>query len=169
MPLRIPGRADTPFLWECNACGDQFQAALDRRHPREVRSRVSLAGVMFRRDELPVASARFQMFAKFQAATPSRRADGRMPAVLPCTIITLDELRHPEGDMQAVMTRDISGSGAGLMHDGPLFATEILLMLPLRKRQLPVQVIAVNAWQAEGESSWESGWKFLKQVSRGEL
>jgi len=142
---------------------------MNRSHPRDVRSRLRLAGVRFRQDELPIASTRFQMFANFQAAIPSQRSEGRRPAVLPCSVILLDELGHPDGDPLPAMTRDISTTGAGLMHDGPLLAQDILLLLPLRQRTLPVQVIATNSWQSEGESSWESGWNVVRQVSRGEL
>ncbi len=166
LPLRIPRRDDLVFRWECVCCGAEFQAAIDTAHPRDVRKRVMLAGITLSKESLPVASTRFQMFARFQAAIPSNRAEGRTPAILPANYIALDELGHPEGELLPVMTRDISTSGVGLMHDGPMFAPEILLLLPLNTRNLPVQAIATNVWQAEGENSWESGWQFLRQVAR---
>ena len=62
-------------------------------------------------------------------AGPDRRIDCRQPVVLPVVVRPIDEQGRPLAPPLAMVTRDVSTWGVGLVHEQPLFYDRLALRM----------------------------------------
>ena len=160
LPLLPAKRSGASFEWACTRCKECYTATLAPQADSAIAGNVQLAGFCIDLSLLPKPAV--QATAGFEDQD-ERRSEGRQPLAVAVAAAPLDEELHPTGEPFALMTRDISTKGIGLVHTGPVFDAYLAVQIPSPAGE-PIQVLVEVVRCNPVGDVWSIGGLFVQRL-----
>ena len=161
LPLRPVVEGERGFRWECCGCGAQVVGVMIETDDEAAKARVRLVGLQVDGNRLPQPADGVQDVARqYEQGGMARRS-----VAIAVTALALNADMHPVGEPFRMMTRDISKSGIGLLHDKEISAPYLAIQLPGLKNGL-VQIVAKVVRCHPMGSVYDVGAQFIGRTDR---